>query len=336
MSSTAVVVLGHGSRSPEATEQFVQVASLLAPRLPHMTVLPAFMELAEPSLPDAIERAVALGAERIIVLPCFLFLGNHIKHDIPKKLARAEEAHPGVRFEMREPIGTDARIVEALLDRLGFTAEKVWGHRLPDEIEAESMRVIDESLSGSWTDAERAVVRRLVHASGDVSLQAVVGFSDGAVEAGVEALAGGADVVTDVRMVEAGVDSRRLAALGGKTLCMIDDPVVAAGAAAAGTTRAVAAMRALEGELAGAVVAVGNAPTALRELIALAEQGVRPALVIGMPVGFVDAAESKAALEASGLPYVTVRGARGGSPLAAAAVNALLRLAQDRREASGA
>jgi len=80
----------------------------------------------------------------------------------------------------------------------------------------------------------------------------------------------------------------------------------------------------------GAIVAIGNAPSALREVIALAEQGLaRPALVVGIPVGFVDAAESKAALEASGLPYVTVRGSRGGSPLAAAAVNAMLRLADE-------
>lgn len=331
MSHTAVIVLGHGSRSPEATEQFVSVAESLAPRLPGATVLPAFMELAEPSLPDAVDRAVEHGATRIVVLPCFLFLGNHIKKDIPRKLDTAREAHPGVSFELREPLGTDPRVAEALLDRLGFTAEQVWGERGPAEIEAESMRVIDVSLAGTWTDAERAVVRRLVHATGDLSLQASVAFSAGAVEAGVTALLGGADVVTDVRMVEAGVDSRRLGALGGKTRCAIDDPAVAEDAAREGRTRSATAMRALAGGIEGAVVAIGNAPSALREVIALAAEGVRPALVIGMPVGFVDAAESKAALEASGLPYATVRGARGGSPLAAAAVNALLRLAEERR-----
>ena len=197
------------------------------------------------------------------------------------------------------------------------------------DIEPASMRVVDELLpDGGWSAEERAIVKRLVHASGDPSLASAIAFSPGAVAAGVAALRRGGDVVTDVRMVAVGVDQRRLGALGGTLRCAIDDDEVARQAAESGRTRAATAMRSLPDVLPGSIVAIGNAPTALREIIALTEAGVRPALVVGVPVGFIDAAESKAALEATDLPYVTIRGTRGGSPLAAAAVNALLRLAE--------
>jgi precorrin isomerase len=217
-----------------------------------------------------------------------------------------------------------------LLERLGWEAAPAWGVSGPEEIEAESMRVIDSALKGVRGEGERAVVKRLIHASGDLSLETVTAFSAGAVAAGVGALGAGARVICDVRMVEAGVDSRRLARLGSETRCLIDDEKVAEQAEASGRTRAATAMRHLAAELDGAVVAIGNAPSALREVIAMADEGVaRPALVVGIPVGFVDAAESKAALEDSGLEYITVRGARGGSPLAAASINALLRLTEE-------
>jgi precorrin-8X/cobalt-precorrin-8 methylmutase len=334
MTQTAVIVLGHGSRSPEATEQFLRVVDMLAPRLPGRVVLPAFMELAPPSLPEVVNRAVEAGATDIVVLPCFLFMGNHIKHDIPENVAEAAEPHPGVRFEVREPIGPDPRVAELLLDRLGRGGEVVWGERGPVEIEDASMEIIASSIVLPEDSAEAAVVRRLVHASGDLSLAGAVVFSHGGAAAGVAALRDGAPVITDVRMVEAGIDSGRLSALGGTTRCLIDDPAIAEEAAATGRTRAATAMRRLGADLDGAIVAVGNAPSALREVIALAQRGVaRPVLVVGIPVGFVDAAESKAALEESGLAFVTVRGSRGGSPLAAAAVNALLRLAAEEPRA---
>lgn len=329
MTDRAVIVLGHGSRSPEATEQFLRVTAALAPRVPGAAVYPAFMELAEPLLADSIEQAISAGARRVVVLPCFLFMGNHIKLDIPRHVQRVAEKHPDVEFEIREPLGPDLRVADILLERLGFGSAEVWGRLGPAEIEAESMRVIDAGLTRSLAEGERAVAKRLIHASGDLSLQGAIEFSSGAVEAGVEALRNKAPIVTDVRMVAAGIDSTRLAGLGGAVRCLIDDAGVAAESAATGRTRAATAMRHLAGEIDGAVVAIGNAPSALREVIVMAAEGAaRPALVVGVPVGFVDAAESKEALRESGLPYVVVRGARGGSPLAAAAANALLRLVE--------
>ena len=200
----------------------------------------------------------------------------------------------------------------------------------PHDIEVRSMAIIDGLLPpGDWSAGERTVVKRLVHTSGDPSLATAVRFSPGAVAAGVAALRADATVLTDTHMVRAGVNQSRVQALGGTVECLIADEGVAAEAKRSGRTRAACAMRAFGPRLSGAVVALGNAPTALREVLALVAEGVaRPALVIGMPVGFVDAAESKDALMASDLAYVAIEGTRGGSPLAAATVNALMRVCE--------
>ncbi|MCU0312574.1 MAG: precorrin-8X methylmutase [Solirubrobacteraceae bacterium] len=200
----------------------------------------------------------------------------------------------------------------------------------PHEIEVRSMEIIDGLLpAGNWSPGERAVVKRLVHTTGDPSLAPFVKFSDGAVDAGVAALRGGCLVVTDTHMVRIGVNTNRVEALGGAVECLIADEAIAEESRRTGRTRAACAMRAFGARLDGSVVALGNAPTALREVLALAAEGVaRPALVIGMPVGFVDAAESKAALTATDLTFIAVDGTRGGSPLAATTVNALLRVAE--------
>ena len=198
----------------------------------------------------------------------------------------------------------------------------------PFEIEISSMAIIDGLLPlGDWSPGERIVVKRLVHTSGDPSLATAVRFSADAVGAGVAALRAGASVFTDTGMVRTGVNSGTVEGLGGTVECLIADASIAAESKKTGRTRAACAMRAFGPRLEGAVVALGNAPTALREVQALAAEGIAcPALVIGMPVGFVDAAESKDALMASDLAYVAIEGTRGGSPLAAATVNALLRV----------
>ena len=200
----------------------------------------------------------------------------------------------------------------------------------PEEIEQESLRRVEASLQDcpSWSVAERYVVCRIVRAEGDPAIASGVRFSPGAVERGVEALRGGAEVVTDVRMVEVGISKVLLSSLGVRTRCGIDTPQAASRARKENTTRSVAAMRELAPHMDGAVVAVGNAPTALLALLDLAGEGLaNPALVIGMPVGFVACIESKEALGRSSLPYISVWDRRGGSSAAAATVNALLSLA---------
>ncbi|MHB0934763.1 MAG: precorrin-8X methylmutase [Armatimonadota bacterium] len=198
----------------------------------------------------------------------------------------------------------------------------------PHEIETRSMEIIDGLLPPHrWTPGELAVVKRLVHTSGEVDMAGLVRMHPDAIAHGVAALQRGPLVVADVQMVRMGINASRIQALGGTCECLIDDPQVIAEAKRQGRTRAQTAVRTFGEALDDAIVAIGNAPTALREVLAMAAEGIaRPTLVVGMPVGFVDAAESKAALMASDLVYISIEGTRGGSPLAAATVNALLRV----------
>jgi len=183
-------------------------------------------------------------------------------------------------------------------------------------IEVESYRILRSQVdTARLPPGTRAVTERVIHASADLEYATDLVCDEDALSAGQRALAGGAPLVVDVRMLAAGITSRRSVV----ALDLAPGPVQ-------GLTRCAAGIQvAATQHPGGAVWAVGNAPTALRELIRLAASGVlRPALVIGLPVGFVDAAQAKAALRDSGLPALSNRGAKGGTAVAAAAVNALL------------
>lgn len=200
---------------------------------------------------------------------------------------------------------------------------------LPDEIDRESLKMVQADLPSGLTlsPKEHYVLCRIVRAEGDAGIAPSVKFSPGAVDAGLAALKASAPVVTDVRMVEMGISKTLLRGANVTTNCMIDAPEVAERARKEGTTRSVAAVRELVPKASGAVCAIGNAPTALLALLDLIDAGeVNPALVIGMPVGFVACAESKDELVKRNVPYITVLGRRGGSSAAAATVNALLDL----------
>jgi len=175
-----------------------------------------------------------------------------------------------------------------------------------------------------FTAEEERVAVRIIHASGMVEVASDIAFSPGAVLAGIGALASGAPILCDAKMVSNGVTRARLPA-DNPVICTLDDPTVAALAAEMGTTRTAAAMELWRDRLGGAVVAIGNAPTALFRLLEMLDDGApAPACVIGMPVGFVGAAESKEALIADGrVPYLAVRGRKGGSAMTAAVINAL-------------
>ena len=197
----------------------------------------------------------------------------------------------------------------------------------PALIEARSMEIIAPCLNGLTLSPEAVkVYSRIIHAAGDPDYANVIQISEGAVEAGCKALAAGKDIYCDVEMVRTGINKKRLADFGGTVHCLIADEKIAQTAKKLGITRSMAAMREFGSKLDGAVVAIGNAPTALFEVIRLMEEEkIRPALIIGVPVGFVGASESKALLHASSkVPYITVLGNKGGSPIAASAVNALL------------
>ena len=197
----------------------------------------------------------------------------------------------------------------------------------PMAIENRSMELIAPHLAELHLD-ERAtkLYSRLIHASGDVGYAPITRVHPEAIDRAIEALKAGAHIYKDVEMVRTGINKKKLASFGGEVHCLVADPDVAVQAKELGITRSMVAMRKFGKALDGSIVAIGNAPTALFEVLRLVrEEGIRPACIVGIPVGFVGAAESKAELAENGIvPYITVEGTKGGSPIAAAAINALM------------
>lgn len=204
----------------------------------------------------------------------------------------------------------------------------------PMEIEAESFRIIEREFAqqtGQEVDAFPpdifAVMRRVIHATGDFAFAGQLRFHPQAIAAGVAAIRAGKNVLTDVNMAAAGVSRSILHTFGGEVVCRVGDAEVAAQAARLGLTRSETSLNLAAGENIG-IVAIGNAPTALLAVMELIKAGtIQPDLVVGVPVGFVNAAESKELLSRQNYPFITALGRKGGSPVAAAIVNALLRLA---------
>lgn len=197
----------------------------------------------------------------------------------------------------------------------------------PSAIESRSMELIAPYLlKFKLSAAETKVYSRIIHAAGDPDYANIIQIHPDAIDAGCKALQAGADVFCDVEMVRTGINKRTLSKYGGTVHCLIADETVATTAKKVGITRSMAAMRTFGKQLNGAVIAIGNAPTALVEVITMMkEKEIRPALIIGVPVGFVGASESKELLAAtSPVPYITVAGNKGGSPIAAATMNSLL------------
>ena len=204
-------------------------------------------------------------------------------------------------------------------------------HHLPADIERTSISIITRELDdlGLTPSPETAaVVKRVIHTTADFDYAKNLRFTPGAVQAAVRALQRGAVIVTDTNMALAGISRPGLAKLGCEAVCYMADPAVAEAAKQAGTTRAVAAMHRAAREHPGAILAVGNAPTALLTIAEEIEVGLRPALVIGVPVGFVNVVESKETLfavcEQHGVPAIAAMGRKGGSNVAAAICNALV------------
>ncbi len=193
-------------------------------------------------------------------------------------------------------------------------------------IEKESFGIIESELGG-LKEPERSVVRRVIHATADFEFKDILYFHNDPISAGVRALKDGAKVITDVEMVRAGISRKYLERFGSQALCFLNGEGVEESAAERDMTRSAAAFRLNKEKIRGSIVAIGNAPTALFELCAMIGDGLTPALVVGVPVGFVGAAESKEEILGYDVPAIVTRGRKGGSTVAAAVVNALLRLA---------
>ncbi len=198
----------------------------------------------------------------------------------------------------------------------------------PQEIESRSMEIIEEILGDkSFAPGEAEIVKRIIHTTADFDFASITVVSHGALEGARRALLrGGCRMTADTQMIVSGVDRALLEEFGARLDCFVGDEETRRMAREAGITRSMANIRRAAAVNKEGFYIIGNAPTALYEVLRLAAEGhINPALVIGVPVGFVGAAESKEMLMCSSLPYVSTRGRKGGSPVAVAALHALLR-----------
>ncbi|MGD8189854.1 precorrin-8X methylmutase [Brevibacillus ginsengisoli] len=202
-----------------------------------------------------------------------------------------------------------------------FTPETIQ----PKQIEGLSFELINAEIGEhSYNAQQYPIVQRVIHSSADFELGKSIRFHPDAVQAGIQAIRAGKKIVADTQMVQVGISKPRLAKYGCEVLSYISDPEVAKEAERLQLTRSIIAMRKAVKEAEGGIFAIGNAPTALLELIRLIKEGeAKPGLIIGFPVGFVSAAESKAELMQLDVPYITNVGRKGGSTVAVAALNAI-------------
>ena len=204
----------------------------------------------------------------------------------------------------------------------------------PMAIEDKSFEIISPHLKNlNLTEEETKIYSRIIHASGDVEYTPIIKISADAITATKNAILEGANIFTDVEMVRTGINKRTLKKFGGEVFCKVADEEIKKFAAENNITRSMAAMRSFGKSLNNSIVAIGNAPTALFEVLRLVrEENILPAVIIGVPVGFVGAADSKIELvKQDKIPYITVEGTKGGSPIAVAAVNAILYLLDNSR-----
>jgi precorrin-8X/cobalt-precorrin-8 methylmutase len=201
-------------------------------------------------------------------------------------------------------------------------------------IEDKSMEIIESEIgSHSYNKDEWQIVRRVIHATADFDFakQNMIIFHKNAIQNGIMALKNGCNIIVDVNGVIGGFNKENLKEYDNKAICKISDPEIVSEAKKLNKTRAQTSMRMVVSEMNNGIVAIGNAPTALMEVIDMIKEGItKPALVIGIPVGFVCAAESKEELQALDTPYITNKGRKGGSPCASAIINALFKLLKEK------
>ncbi|HLG30610.1 MAG TPA: precorrin-8X methylmutase [Candidatus Brocadiales bacterium] len=336
---TGVIALAHGSRANGGNDGLFKIVEMLQNMGKWDIVRAGFLQFAQPTFTQSVKDVVEEGAQRVVILPLLLFAGNHVRKDIPKEIEAERQKYPHVEFLYASNLGADERIAYIAADRIDealiplnppLAKGEKGGFESPQAILKESFRIIDELVNLSNFDEPcRPIVRRVIHASGDPEYARSLIIHERAVEAGVSAIRTGKRIVTDVNMVKAGISKKAVERFGGSIICKIADAEIATNANSSGKTRAATAIQRSIEEMAGGIVAIGNAPTALFEIINLVNEGkANPALIIGVPVGFVGAVEAKEALRSVSIPYITNVGRKGGSAIAVAIVNALIEIAK--------
>ena len=350
MNDVALVLIGHGSKLPHNKDNLVKLAEILRKKSIFNTVEISFMVRNTPTIPEAIENLVNRGIKKIVLVPAFLAAGVHTEQEIPEMIGlKGEESTyeaRGIELFYGEPLGADERIADIIEEK----ALKAIGQSLREEKAgadvasviktsvdtfAKSMVIIRKELGDSLANVPKEnipVIERVVHTTADPSFAKLLVFSDGAVNAGIAAIKAGAIVITDVKMVKAGINEARVKRFGGKKLTYIDDPRAAKLAQQEGISRSAAAMRlAVEGGVDGAIILIGNAPTAAFELADQVKKSkAKPALIVATAVGYIGAAESKEVVATLPVPFIVLKSRKGGSAISVAIFNALLSMAEGK------
>jgi len=329
-----IILIGHGSPRKEANNVEIMAGLLhnaIHPGCADQCLRAAYMQFARPDIAATIDACVREGADRIIVHPFFLYAGLHVTKDIPEAIDAARGRYPGVEFVYTEPLGVHEGLVRIVLERIN--GKRPSG---PKAIEKESFNIISGEADFSDIPADRlAIVKRVIHATADFEFKESLVFHPEAVRTGLDAIRAGRDILTDVEMVKTGINKRLLNRWGGTVLCNIH-PSREEHGGSEGKTRAEAGIEeALNARNNIGIIAIGNAPTALLKVIDLFGENPPPPplpLVIGVPVGFVKALESKALLSTQTFPFITNLSRKGGTPVAVAIVNALLTMAAAEEE----
>jgi len=344
-----LILIGHGSKLPHNQENLEKLAEILRKRSKFKLVEIAFMIRNTPTIAESIDTLAQKGVSKIVLVPAFLAPGVHTTQEIPE-LIGVKEKEPqlkalGIELVYGEPLGSDARIAEILEEK----ALKALGQEIKRDIEIvdaysitasskivdKSMMLIREEIGDTLAKAPKnqvPIIERVVHTTADPEFAKLLVISGDAVDAGVAAIKAGAKIVTDVKMVKAGINEARLQKFGGKISTYMNDERVVKLANTESLTRSAAAMRlAIRDGLDGAIVLIGNAPTAAFELAEQIKKGaVKPALIVAVPVGYVGAAESKEVVAKLPVPFIITRRRKGGSTIAVAVFNSLLSMAEGK------
>lgn len=340
-----IILIGHGSPRKDANTMDAVCRLLhkkIHPACSGRCVRASYLQFAEPELMDVVAECVEAGADSIIIHPFFLSSGMHVTKDIPEMIGEASRKYPSVRFVYTEPLGLHERLIDIILDRISEA-----GFRRPLDIEKRSFELITDEIDLSGVPGEQApIIKRVVHATADFEFRDSLLFHPEAVKKGIALIKSGLDILTDVEMVRTGINRKMLEKWGGRVLCAIGQEetvgLTETGVSAHSEmrTRAEAGIEsAMRGNDNIGIIAIGNAPTALLRAVEIIndqkagavfrEKGI---LVIGLPVGFVKAYESKSILSSQQFPYITNLSRKGGTPAAVAIVNALLKMAGEEEK----
>ena len=349
--NVGLILIGHGSKLPHNQENLEKIAQIMRELSSFKVVEISFMVRNTPTIHEAIDTIAKKGVTKIVLVPAFLAPGVHTTREIPELIGLKDKesqlSQKGIQLIYGEPIGADECIAVILEEKALKALGEDWEHhhasfkvRSGVNIPAASTKIYDKSMTlirpeiqdvlSKAPKNQIAMIERVVHTTADPEFAKLLVISDKAVDAGVAAIKAGAKIITDVKMIKAGINEARVRSLGCKVLTYIDDERATKMSVNEGITRSTGAMRlAITDGADGAVFLIGNAPTAAFELAEQIKKGkVKPALIVAVPVGYVGAAESKEEIAKLPVPYIITRGRKGSSTIAVAIFNALLAMAE--------